>query len=323
MLAVQADAAAAFRQKDWAMLASLTRAFDEPQARFVNAWAQLELGNIELGLNRIRELFQAVAGPITMEPSAPWSLWAFRSRFTATKLSEWGIVDAVMLKLWATLAQLPVHPSERFAHEWVDESLLAVMTALPPDARPPMPWQLGGAPASLDDPAWAMVEEWVRAKANAFGAVRLAPVTGLHALHRPARFGALVTAMVASPEATLKALMGIASEFDALLMLEDLRARVPAEVKGRVERVVFRATPKRVVEAAIVELQNPAAFGALVRHVIPAAAGGKTATALTWIEGTEDAVTAAMPAEHFTAAIAALRLRNAQPAPRSSVGARS
>ncbi len=320
MLAVQADAAAAFRQKDWVMLVLLTRAFDEPQARFVNAWAQLEQGNTELGLTRIRELFQAVAGPIAMEPSAPWSVWAFRSRFTATKLHEWGILDAVMLKLWATLAQLPAHPSNRFAHEWVDESLLAVMTALPADARPPLPWQLGGAPAALDDAAWARVEEWVRAKAKTFGAVRLAPVTRLHAHHRPAMLGALVTAMVASPEATLKALMRIASEFDALLMLEDLRARAPAEVKERIERVLFRATPKRVVEAAIVELQNPAAFGALVRHMIPAAGGGKTATALTWIEGTEDEVTAAMPAEHFTAAIAALRLRTAGPAPRSSVG---
>lgn len=316
MLAVQADAAAAFRQKDWVMLASLTRAFDEPQARFANAWAQLELGQIDAGLAQIRELFQEVAGPIEMEPSAPWSLWAFRARFTASKLGEWGILDALMLKLWATLLELPVHQSNRFAEEWVDKSLLAVMTALPPDARAPMPWQLGGAAAALDGPAWGRVEDWLRAKAKAFGAggVKRAPaaLTEHQALHRPAMFGGLMTAMVASRDATVKSLSAIAREFDAVLMLEDLRARVPQEVRERVERVIFRATPKRVVEAAIVELQRPFAFGSLVRHVVAADAEGKTATAMAWVEGTEGEVTAAMPAVHFTAAIAALRLRSAR-----------
>lgn len=300
MLAVQAEAAAAFRRKDWVTLSALLRAFDDPQARFAAGWALLEQGQTTEGIEKIQQLFRAVAGPIEVDQAMPWSLWALRQRFGPTQLLEWGLHDALMHKLWLSLTDLPVADSNTFAREWVEPSLLAFMTQLPPAVRPPLPWQLGGSMPMLDAPSWSKVLTWLRTQTKALGVSRAWPETA-----SPKVFGEFGFEMsLLGSESRLRRL---ARELDAMLVLEDVRQRVPEEVRPQVTSVIFRATPKRVVDAAIVELDD-GSHGALVRHVVPAAkTPGKTTTEFAWVQGSEEEVMAAMPAALFEAALKSLR----------------
>jgi hypothetical protein len=61
-----------------------------------------------------------------------------------------------------------------------------------------------------------------------------------------------------------------------------------------------------VVDAAVVELKVPGHYGALVRHVVPAATEGKTAAQFAWVEGARDDVVAAVPEALFEAAVRAV-----------------
>ncbi len=300
MLAIQAEAAAACRRKDWPSLGALLRAYDEPQARFVAGWALLEQGQTAEGIEKIQQLFRAVAGPIEVDQAMPWSLWALRKRFGPTQLLEWGLHEALMQKLWLSLTDLPVADSNAFAHEWVEPSLLAFMTQLPAAVRPPLPWQLGGSRPMLDDSSWSKVIAWLRAQSKALGVFRAWPEKATPAVLGD--FGFELSLL--GSESRLRRL---ARELDAMLVLEDVRQRVPEEVKPRLTSVIFRATPKRVVDAAIAQLDD-GSYAALVRHLVPASsAPGKTTTEFAWVQGSQEDVMAAMPAALFEAALRALR----------------
>lgn len=90
-------------------------------------------------------------------------------------------------------------------------------------------------------------------------------------------------------------------DLDALLLREDVLAHVPAGVSAslasRLVRVVFRKTPLRAVELALVELQQ-GRFG-LVRRESPIAE-------YTWHEGSIDDVTATVPDRRFEEAVRVL-----------------
>ena len=133
---------------------------------------------------------------------------------------------------------------------------------------------------------------------------RAATVSPSNAAVRTLALGAF--AFEASLLASDETLRSLAYELDARLLLEDVRRRVPTPVRGQLKRVLFRATPKRVVEAVVVELTEPGQFGALVRHLVPAASEGKTTAELAWVEGSKDDVVAAVPAPLFEAAVRAL-----------------
>lgn len=310
MLAVQAEAASAFRREDWASLVALVRAYDEPQARFATAWAELELGHVTEGVEQIRELFRAVAGPLEIDRAMPWSLWELRRRFGPSALIAWGLHEVLMQKLWLELTDLPT--TSAFAAEWVEPSLLAFMTQLPAPVRPALPWQLGGSMPLLSDETWVKVYDWVRAQAKAVG---LPPKTFFWSLENAmrtstsakfrvelfAQFGHELS--LVGSESRLRRLAG---ELDEMLVTEDVRQRVPEAVRPRLKSVLFRATPKRVVDGAIVELIEPGQFGALVRHIVPGTVEGKMTAELAWVEGSRDEAVAAMPATLFEAAVRAV-----------------
>ena len=102
--------------------------------------------------------------------------------------------------------------------------------------------------------------------------------------------------------------MARACELDEMLVTEDVRQRVPEAVRPRLKSVLFRATPKRVVDGAIVELVEPGQFGALVRHIVLGKVEGKMTAELAWVEGSRDEAVAAMPATLFEAAVRAVSL---------------
>jgi len=310
MLAVQAEAAAAFRREDWASVIALMHAYDAPQARLASAWAQVELGQITEGVEQIRQLFRAVEGPFEIDRAMPWSLWGLRRRFGPSALIAWGLHEALMQKLWLELVDLPA--ASPFASEWVEPSLLAFMTQLPPAVRPPLPWQLGGSMPQLSDDTWERVYAWVRAQAEAIG---LPPKTVFWSLENAmrsstsAKFRVELFAQFGHELSLIGSenrLRRLARDLDAMLVTEDVRQRVPEPVRARLKSVLFRATPKRVVDAAIVELVEQGQFGALVRHIVPGKAEGKTTAELTWVEGSREEVVAVMPSTLFEAAVRAV-----------------
>ncbi len=267
MNAVLADAMAAFARKDWPSLAALVRAFDDPESRFVAAWCQVETGQVEAGLGQIRQVFRAVAGRLDFTPRTKWGLWAFRKRFGASRLVEWGIHDELIAQLWLELTQLPLPLSVNrdFAEQWVNPWLFAFMNSLHPEARPPVPWQLGGAGALADDVGWAGVTAWAER------------VTRPHRLAKPRRvhvdplFVQWLTGQFSpAPSQQLElcsqlahllqrvvpdqALRRLGEEFDQQLLLDELRPKVPEAARERLARVVFQVTPTRALDAAIVQL---------------------------------------------------------------------
>ena len=130
MFAVQAEAVGAFKRKDWVALITLLGGVRGVGAQLGAAWAELELGRIDEGVARIRELFAAVSGPLEIAPTLPWSLWSLRKHVGPSRLMEWGLHDAVIERLWLELRDLPVDPSNAFAKEWVDGGLNPVCPQL-------------------------------------------------------------------------------------------------------------------------------------------------------------------------------------------------
>ena len=235
MFAVQAEAVGAFKRKDWVALITLLGGVKGVGAQLGAAWAELELGRIDEGVARIRELFAAVSGPLEIAPTLPWSLWSLRKHVGPSRLMEWGLHDAVIERLWLELRDLPVDPSNAFAKEWVDGGLLAFMTALPERARPPVPWQLGGVAAVLSDEAWAQVLAWARGEAKAIGVGARSTFWTLEraASSSPGSVGERVRALGAfgyevSVLAKDEAMRRLGETLDARLLLEDVRPRVPA-----------------------------------------------------------------------------------------------
>lgn len=313
MLAVREEATAAFVRKDWATLASLVRAFEEPSARMATAWCHLEQGDIAAGVAEIQQLFRTVAGPLQLDTSVLWNLWALRKRFGPTALIQWGLHEELIAQSWLGLRDLPVNWSVQFTADWVEPALFGFMVELPAQARAPLPWQLGGAGAILEETGWREVFEWLRARGRLLelpdAALAEVDTSLLAPTGRELRAQAFrLFARQARLQVSEKRLRELALALDAKLMLLDVQARVPPAAKNRVKRVLFRATPKRVVDAVVVALVEAGQFGALVRHVVPDASSkqpGKTTTAFSWVEGMRDDVVAVIPAPLFEAAVKA------------------
>ncbi|MBL9037580.1 MAG: hypothetical protein JNG84_03595 [Archangium sp.] len=337
MLAVLDEARAAFTRKDWRLLLTLTAGFQDLSSVFVRAWAQLELGEVDTALAALRAVLTAPEG-VSLPPSVPWSLWGLRQRFGPSSLMTWGIHDALLEASWREVAAIDGVPGDDvfgfegrgFIKDWLNPELAAVMLTLPASRRPPAPWQLGGAGAALSDGAWPGVLAWVRERtaelvpfrgpgAEALEAMRAgrrpvfpprgvlsAPMEVLRALALNDRsafvhFGRFLSQLREAPDAT-----AAAAELDALLLVEELRGRIPDEAHERIDAVVFRATPKRVLDVSIVRLVDDV-FGAYVRHVVSKdGATKKTAAVRTWVEGSLDDALAAVPPEHFSRAVKAL-----------------
>ncbi len=90
------------------------------------------------------------------------------------------------------------------------------------------------------------------------------------------------------------------AELDQLLMVEEVRSRMPSDAAARresVKRVIFRRSPRRALDVAMVELVEPGQFGTVARHQVPAAT-----------PGTLDEAFAGVPTEHFEDAVKAIRV---------------
>lgn len=109
-------------------------------------------------------------------------------------------------------------------------------------------------------------------------------------------------ALTLSPEARLE----LARDLERRLLIEDVRARLPPDAHSRsksITEVLFRATPRRAVDAAVVRLKG-GTFGTLARH--PGVGPGGVQM-LTFTEGNVDEALAAVPELHFAEAVVALK----------------
>lgn len=100
----------------------------------------------------------------------------------------------------------------------------------------------------------------------------------------------------------------IAREVDAMLLVLDFRDRLPLAAAHRapaLRRVVFRATPRRTLEAAVVALEGDG-FGVLSRYE-SANDAGRLKPGFVWTEGSLEEALAAVPDTHFAEAVHVVR----------------
>lgn len=228
------------------------------------------------------------------------------------------------------------HP---FAKDWMSPELRGYFTRVPARHRHPVPWQLGGAMGALPDAALPRLRGWAIERASTLGTLTHAEKQVLEKL-KAADYDALAdlravelrprereqakpmdvfrAVLTDAPPDVLMLMLGLAvatvcepaeaqkvsADVDAYLQVEDLRGRLPkesAKLGKNIKRVLFRATPMRVVETAVAALHQKGRFGTLARRA------GPTGAALVWFEGEKDEALATVPDAHFKDAVAVLQ----------------
>ncbi len=324
-----------FREKNWVEIQRLTEGNADPAAQYLLAWSLLARGKEERGLPLLRGLFAKHDDATLVGFGGQWMTWQMRQSFGATKVLAWGLLPELVRRGWAAMAEHHFargFESDPFAKDWVSPDLRMFLSAVPPSHRHPTPWQLGGAMGVSNEFADPRVRDWVREKAATLTALDVDEERILDVLRKDVRaprevdpvyssddarpltvFRAILNeaprdvlldvfgqAVAAQPPEVARA---VCAEVDAFLQIEDLWMRIPKGQQPRgahLAKVLFRATPMRVVDAAVAALKEPGRFGTLARQAGPAGA------ALVWFEGTKDEALATVPDAHFKDAVAAL-----------------
>lgn len=305
------------RQRDWrAVLAAVDLPPDSLSKRF-RLWARLATGQFtEADAGDLRAL---LTGPIA--PKDWWSLWRLRSVHGRT-------LEALVPTLHAQLVEAAWREGAPAFHEsFLSAPLLGVLSSLP---RAWGPWrvQLGGSPAQVDPERRIEVMRWLvdalcdledlglsdvdqhRTALELVEGKRPALLPELaasleHTARETAPWEHLGRVLATHPRTTADAWV---TALDAMLLHEDVLAHLPsavdaASLAGRIRRVVFRKTPLRALECALVELEGQRL--GLLRRESPIAE-------YTWHEGPLDEVLATVSDRRFEEAVSAvLELRQA------------
>lgn len=289
-----------FQAKRWAELQRL-EVGDDLESQLLRLWCALEQGpeRPEL-IDALKTLFSNDRGGWALDE--PWGLWEFRRRFGPTTLIRWGIHDRLVSIAWAlTAASLRNERPHNwngttFTSEWVGLELRAFLCALRVEARPPAPWQLGGCAPLIGPTCDLALRAWVleataqvpltRLEADALRALRqhdqralrAVPATELRgtphdvfaSLARQDPLADVIYAfgLMANERLLTAQNLALAQELDQLLLVHDLRDRLPQPAAHRaphIKRVIFRATPRRALDLAIAEVAGDH-IGVLARH---------------------------------------------------------
>lgn len=329
-----------FREKSWAEIQRLVEPNPDPAAQYLLAWSLIERGKLDRGLPLLKGLFAQHDDATLVGFRGQWETWRMRQSFGATNVLAWGLLPELVKRGWASMADYDFQgefESTPFAKDWVSPDLRSFMNAVPASHRHTVPWQLGGAMGVSSEFADPRVREFARETAarltkltkheqvvlEALRSGKLAPLADLKSTElrrereraRPLEVFraelngvsremvlellglAVATVMDAEPA------RAVCADLDAFLQIEDLWQRIPKAQQRRgaqIERVLFRATPMRVVDCAIARLKTKGMFGTLARKA------DATGAALVWFEGTKDEALATVPDAYFKDAVAVL-----------------
>lgn len=313
------QAIADFQARRWEAVLSRCSARRGSLSRLFHAWASFELGRPV----DVESLSVAIASSEGWALHGSWGLWPFRKRVGVDQLQAWGLLEPLLAACWSAFGA-NVDGSSTFATEWVSPELLAFCRGLDTPFIETVPWQLGSAGAVLDRRGERAVRSWAVTQLQQAGlspdardalAVLDAPdelgrfthtgEVAFNAISSLARREALPLALLplgqtlrAQPEDAQRRL---ARELDQLLLTLDLEARLREQKrKVTVARVLFRKTPRRALDVVVARLTD-GRFGTLARYLERGLPGE------VWTEGTLDEALAAVPEQHFAAAVQALR----------------
>ncbi len=298
-------------ERHWVEVLEAVGTRDDAVARRFRLWARLETGRFTAA--HVDDLRALLAGPIASEDR--WSLWRLRAAHGRSLERLVAPVHAELVEAaWREQAPL-------FLENFLSPPLLGVMRALP-EAWRGRRLQLGGAPAQVDPTRQRVLWSWLvdtlcdleqvalsevereqcshllDAGGAALGLPRLAHWLTEHS-RDTAPWEYLGLVLAAQSRATAERCV---DALDALLLREDVLAHVPTDVDvpalaARLQRVVFRKTPLRALELALVELDDQRM--GLVRRESPIAE-------YTWHEGALDDVLATVPDRRFEETVRAV-----------------